>query len=92
MRSVPRIVLLVAALALPVIAVVASYALTDGPRAPQAPAKVQVGVSPGPDPLPTAPSEQVPPSSPSQPPPLPPDLPPPPPDDDLDDDLDDDDD
>jgi hypothetical protein len=76
MRSVPRAVLVIAALALPIIAVLVSVALTDGPRAPVVPASVKIGSFPGPDAMPT-------------PTPLPTGVPPPPPDDDGDDGLDD---
>lgn len=48
MRPVPRAVLLLAALVLPVVAVLASYALTGGPRAPSIPTSVEVGSSPAP--------------------------------------------
>lgn len=82
MRPVPRIALLFAALVLPVVAVLASFVLTDGPRAPQVPAEVRIGSSPGPSAPPLAPSATTPPAE----------LPPPPPDDDDDDDGPDDDD
>lgn len=86
MRSVPKGVLVLAALALPVAAVLISFALTDAPRAPQVPEIVRVGSSPGPEPTsPAAP----PPPGPQTPPPA--DLPPPAPNDDDGDDLGDDD-
>ncbi|CAL99456.1 hypothetical protein A8924_0488 [Saccharopolyspora erythraea NRRL 2338] len=77
MRSVPRALLLVLALALPIAAVVVSFAITDGPRVPDVPAQVRIGSSPGPDqPVPSvAPPPGTPPAQ----------LPPPPPDDDDDD-------
>ncbi|MER7010529.1 hypothetical protein ABT324_03750 [Saccharopolyspora sp. NPDC000359] len=78
MRSVPKVVLLLAAMALPIAAVLVSFALTDGPRAPHVPATVQIGSSPGPDPTTTAPSAPA------------TEIPPPAPDDDDDDDDDDD--
>ena len=78
MRSVPRAVLLIAALALPVAAVLISFSLTDGPRTPEVPAQVRIGSSPGPTPAPE-PSVHPPAAE----------LPPPPPDDDDDDDRDD---
>ncbi|GAA2334145.1 hypothetical protein GCM10009854_07140 [Saccharopolyspora halophila] len=87
MRSVPKGVLVLAALALPVAAVLISFALTDSPRAPQVPERVQIGSTPGPDP--TSPTVEPPPGPGSAPAP-PADLPPPAPnDDDGDDDLDD---
>ncbi|MDA3646075.1 hypothetical protein LZ318_05550 [Saccharopolyspora indica] len=67
MRSVPKAVLLLAALALPIAAVLVSFALTDGPRTPQVPATVQIGSSPGPDPTtsaPPAPTTEIPPPAP----------------------------
>lgn len=82
MRSVPKAILLIAALALPIAAVLVSFALTDGPRTPQVPASVQIGSSPGPGPTQLMPA----PTSAG----LPTELPPPAPDDD-DDDHDDDD-
>ncbi|MEV5536849.1 hypothetical protein AB0L13_08290 [Saccharopolyspora shandongensis] len=82
MRSVPKAVLLIAALALPIAAVLVSFALTDGPRTPQVPATVQVGSTPGPEPSrPGPPVSTV----------VPTELPPPAPDDDDDDDEHDDD-
>ncbi|WP_344686280.1 hypothetical protein [Saccharopolyspora taberi] len=82
MRSVPRTVLLIAALALPIAAVLVSFAVTDGPRTPDVPARVEIGSSPGPDPT-VAPAPPPPEHPPAQ-------LPPPKPDDDDDeDDLDD---
>jgi hypothetical protein len=88
MRSVPKAVLLLAALALPIAAVLVSFALIDGPRTPDVPASVQIGKSAGPEPTqPTqVPNTALPPTE------LPPtELPPPAPnnDDDNDDDLDD---
>ncbi|MCI2418606.1 hypothetical protein MOQ72_14290 [Saccharopolyspora sp. K220] len=81
MRSVPKAVLLIAALALPIAAVLVSFALTDAPRTPHVPASVRIGSSPGPEPtqLVPAPGATNPPAE----------LPPPPPDDDDDDDDDD---
>ncbi|MFC7342477.1 hypothetical protein [Saccharopolyspora griseoalba] len=94
MRSVPKGLLVLAALALPVAAVLLSFALTDSPRSPRAPEMVRVGSSPGPEPT----SSQAPPpqqSGPGTAPPPPADLPPPAPhdndDDGVRDDLDDDD-
>ncbi|MEV6229377.1 hypothetical protein AB0L88_16055 [Saccharopolyspora shandongensis] len=82
MRSVPKAVLLIAALALPIAAVLVSFALTDGPRTPQVPATVQVGSAPGREPSrPGPPASTV----------VPTELPPPAPDDDDDDDEHDDD-
>lgn len=84
MRSVPKGVLVLAALALPVAAVLISFALTDSPRAPQVPETVRIGSTPGPDP--TSPAAEPPPGPGSAPAP-PADLPPPAPapDDDADD-------
>jgi hypothetical protein len=83
MRSVPKAVLLLAALALPIAAVLVSFALTDGPRTPDVPTSVRIGSSPGPEPtgLTLVPNTPLPPEE----------LPPPAPDDDddNDDDLDD---
>ncbi|MER5394130.1 hypothetical protein [Saccharopolyspora sp. NPDC002686] len=73
MRSVPKAVLLIAAMALPIAAVLVSFALTDGPRTPEVPATVQIGSSPGPAPTAAPPSSAA-------------ELPPPAPDDDDDDD------
>ncbi|MER7077585.1 hypothetical protein [Saccharopolyspora kobensis] len=78
MRSVPKAVLLLAAMALPIAAVLVSFALTDGPRVPQVPATVQIGSSPGPDPTTASPAPTT-------------EIPPPAPGDDDDDDDDDDD-
>ncbi|TWF94532.1 hypothetical protein [Saccharopolyspora dendranthemae] len=84
MRSVPRGVLLLAALALPVVAVLISFALTGGARAPEVPETVRVGSSPGPSspgpaiPVVPGPSDLPPPAE----------LPPPAPNDDADDDDD----
>lgn len=50
MKSVPKTVLLLAALALPIAAVLVSYGVTDGPRSPDVPDKVEVGSKPGPPP------------------------------------------
>lgn len=74
MRSTSRAVLLVVALALPVVAVLISFALTDSPRSPQVPPTVEVGSSPEPPrPAPTGDAPEA-----------PGELPPPPPDDDDD--------
>ncbi|WP_263250340.1 hypothetical protein [Saccharopolyspora rosea] len=72
MKSVPKTVLLLAALALPIAAVLVSYAVTDGPRTPDVPDKVEVGSKPGPPPAAVSKSTG--------------ELPPPTPDDDDDDD------
>ncbi|MDR7301934.1 hypothetical protein [Haloactinomyces albus] len=50
--SASRIALLIAAVALPIAVVLGSYAVTSGPRPPQVPTEVRVGVSAGPDPSP----------------------------------------
>lgn len=79
-----RIALLIAALVLPIVVIVGSYAATGGPHPPQVPGEVRVGVSPGlePSPVPSRP-----PSGGSVPAPEPPGgIPPPPPDDDDEDD------
>lgn len=84
MRSVPRGVLLLAALALPVVAVLVSFALTGGARAPEVPETVRVGSTPGPSspapviPVVPGPSDLPPPAE----------LPPPAPNDDAGDDDD----
>ncbi|GAA0508485.1 hypothetical protein GCM10011581_19520 [Saccharopolyspora subtropica] len=78
MRSVPKAVLLLAAVALPIAAVLVSFAVTDGPRTPHVPATVRIGSSAGPDPSHMPPVSTNPPAE----------LPPPPPDDDDDDDDD----
>ncbi|GAB3674457.1 hypothetical protein [Saccharopolyspora tripterygii] len=84
MRSVPRGALLLAALALPVVAVLVSFALTGGARAPEIPETVHVGSTPGPgSPAPVIP---VAPGPSDLPPPA--ELPPPAPHDDADDDDD----
>lgn len=83
MRSVPRGVLLLAALALPIVAVLVSFALTGGARAPEVPETVRVGSTPDPgssDPGTGVPVPVVP--RPSDVPPPPAELPPPPPNDD----------
>ncbi|RRO13799.1 hypothetical protein EIL87_22750 [Saccharopolyspora rhizosphaerae] len=80
MRSAPRGFLLLASLALPIAAVLISFALTGGARAPQVPDTVRVGSSPGPGPSPNAPVPAVP--GPSDVPPPPAELPPPAPHDD----------
>lgn len=82
MRSVPKGVLVLAALALPVAAVLVSFALTDSPRAPQVPETVRIGSAPGPDPTSSA---AEPPPGPASAPAPPADLPPPAPNDDDDD-------
>ncbi|MEB3372034.1 hypothetical protein [Saccharopolyspora mangrovi] len=84
MRSVPRGVLLLAALALPIVAVLVSFALTGGARAPEVPETVRVGSTPGPAPSSGVPVPAVP--GPSDAPPPPAELPPPAPNDDSDDD------
>jgi len=88
MRSVPRGVLLLAALALPIVAVLISFALTGGVRSPEIPESVRVGSTPSPStPGPSAdvPVPVVP--GPSDVPPPPAELPPPAPNDDDDDDA-----
>jgi hypothetical protein len=86
MRSVPRGVLLLAALALPIVAVLVSFALTGGARAPEVPESVRVGSTPGPGPSSGAPVPVPFVPGPSDVPPPPAELPPPAPNDDSDDD------
>ncbi|MCA1191763.1 hypothetical protein [Saccharopolyspora sp. 6V] len=78
MRPVKRLPLLIAALALPITAVLLGYALSNGPRAPQVPAEVRVGDLVGPAPSRPATPPVVATSAPA-------DLPPPEPEDDDDD-------
>ncbi|MEV4649207.1 hypothetical protein [Saccharopolyspora sp. NPDC049357] len=88
MRSVPRGVLLLAALALPIVAVLVSFALTGGVRSPEIPESVRVGSTPSPSsrgPSADVPVPVVP--GPSDVPPPPAELPPPAPNDDDDDDA-----
>lgn len=85
MRSTSRAVLLVIALALPIVAVLTSFALTDSPRSPHVPPIVEVGSSPAaPGPPGGTPPADNGPNAPGE-------LPPPPPNsgDDADDDRDD---
>ncbi|MDI2032719.1 hypothetical protein QFW96_29150 [Saccharopolyspora sp. TS4A08] len=98
MRSVPRGVLLLAALALPIAAVLVSFALTGGTRAPEIPETVRVGSTPGSGhqepgsdvPLPVVPGPSEAPAPPDvHAPPPPAELPPPAPHDDDADDADD---
>ncbi|MFR9728068.1 hypothetical protein ACL03H_02495 [Saccharopolyspora sp. MS10] len=65
MRSVPRLPLLIAALLLPVAAVLIGYAATNEPRNPEVPVEVHVGDMPGPGPiLRTSPPAELPPPEP----------------------------
>ncbi|TDC88497.1 hypothetical protein E1161_23710 [Saccharopolyspora aridisoli] len=82
MRSVPRGALLLAALALPIVAVLISFALTGGARSPEIPESVRVGSSSSPQPSADAPVPVVP--GPPDVPPPPAELPPPAPNDDDD--------
>ncbi|MEU6133217.1 hypothetical protein ABZ805_28905 [Saccharopolyspora sp. NPDC047091] len=54
-----RLPLLIAALALPIAAVLLGYALSNGPRTPQVPAEVRVGDLVGPAPSGSAPPPVV---------------------------------
>lgn len=72
MKPASRAALLLAALVLPVAAVLASYVLTGGARVPRVPASVEVGSSPAPPPPNLQPRSSH--------------LPPPPPDEDDEDD------
>ena len=87
MRSVPKTVLLLAALALPIAVVLISFSAGTTPREPQVPVTVEIGSSPDPNPPETGSTTPMPPPETSPPAELPP---PPPVEDDEDDDDDDD--
>lgn len=87
MRSVPKTVLLLAALALPIAVVLISFSAGTTPREPHVPVTVEIGSSPDPTPPETGSTTPMPPPETS----LPAELPPPPPVEDDEDDDDDDD-
>src|SRR5690606_41486810 len=87
MGSVPKAVLLLAALALRLAVVLVSFPAGTTPREPRAPVTVEIGSSPDPHPPETGSTTPLPPPETS----LPAELPPPPPVEDDEDDDDDDD-